>query len=73
MKKNSLYDGQKINANEPGEQSPPEYEECPEECECCPESRDPADCTEVYCRRGMDAETAADRKLHAMRDEGECE
>lgn len=49
MPKNSLYDGQKINAAEPGEQSPPDNVECPEDCVHCPPSRSYEDCTELEC------------------------
>ncbi|GAG99898.1 unnamed protein product [marine sediment metagenome] len=72
MPKNSLYDGQKINVSEPGEQSPEEHEECPEDCPNCAESRSPDDCKGYSCIYDkMDASTAADRKHHAMVDEGE--
>lgn len=71
MKRNSLYEGQKINVSEPGEQSSSDEFECPEDCPLCVESKSPDDCKGYSCIYDkMDAETVDDRKYHAMVDEG---
>ncbi len=73
MRKNSLYDGQKINVSEPGEQSPSDEVECPESCPHCPESRCYEDCPELECIYDIDPETVGDIKYHELADEGKLD
>jgi len=68
----------KINVNEPGEQSPEEHEDCPEDCPYCPESRCYEDCLYTLdcptnlpecIYNDLGKATAADREYHALVDE----
>ncbi len=74
MKRNSLYEGQKINVSKPGEQSPSDEVECHEDCPHCPPSRSWRDCSELECiYDDIDAETAGDIEYHRLVDEGKLD